>query len=81
MRAEDNRFPYVTVTPDAGAPSVAPDTDDHRMFVDNTEDVPLLKTIDTTSQEHPHWPVYVIPNGGTPPAGLHPKTIILEEGP
>lgn len=77
MKASDNPFPYITAA-ETSAPT-APAAGIQLAYVDPTEH--LLRTIDSAGDDRPHWPIYVIPNGGTPPAGLAPNTIILEEGP
>lgn len=80
MKAEDNRFPYLTIT-STDTPPADPAATDLRVWADQLEDVVLVKTVEADGTTQPHWPIYVIPNGGTPPAGLAPHTIILEEGP
>lgn len=82
MKAEDNLFPYVTVDETTDPGPVATGAG-HRLWNDSTETsvVGLMKETDSAGDQRPHWPIYVIPNGGSPPAGLAPHTIILEEGP
>lgn len=74
----ESRLRHLTFIPGA-EPAAAPDAGDNRLYVDTAED-DLLRQVDTDGVNQPHWPVYVIPHGGTVPVGLAPHTIILEEG-
>jgi hypothetical protein len=82
--AADRWYPAdltVQVTESSTPPDLPTSVGDWRFWIDNTEEIPLLKAETSDGTVLSFWPIYTIPNGGTPPVELHPKTIILEEGP